>query len=222
MVNTLTGQALTAVGSMNGAINAVIGPGVLYNTANANSSTAPIATANTAITMACILQFVAVSGSISQYIICDNNQVSILCTNNGPIKYFNGGSFISSGFTPVAGVPYFIAMSCNGTLVKFLIVNLNTGAVTSASASSTISNPGTPVHIGGLAGGNTSNAYLAAAMVSQNNYLQATDFSLWAADIWPFWYPDVYDDFIVGSSFVPPPGPGPNFLTSMMPMMGVG
>ena len=110
-----------------------------------------------------------------------------------PTLFVQGGG-VQAGITLTAGVPYFIVMSTQGTILNSLVLNLRTGNVltTSSSISKTIGTPtASTYNIGGTAGASNRymNASLAAIMYSVNNFLSIPQLQAWAAAPWDFWYP---------------------------------
>lgn len=139
----------------------------------------------------------------------------------------NGGASVDSGIPLAASEPVFVAASYSvaGGAVNFVARNLRNGLLLASTKTNNFTAvAGDGIYcVNGDGSGDTSDCTVAAAMYSLAA-LSPAQLLAWAADPWAFWYPDInfIDDFIVGSATPTPPGPGPNFLTSLMPMMGVG
>lgn len=118
--------------------------------------------------------------------------VHIFADGTGILKLsYWGGATISSGLTLVAGVPYFIAVSANGTTkADFLVRRLDTGGILTASgAGGTPTAPNGTFTIGNApGGGGTSNASISAVAFS-GAYNAPAMVRKWASDPWGLWYP---------------------------------
>lgn len=147
--------------------------------------------------------------------------------NNLHLGSTSGSPELSSGITIAAGIPYFgvasYAINSSG-FVKFAVTNLNTGNIQTASVANTfgaVASNGT--YVVACDGVGDSSILSVAAVLYSTAPLFAADVLAWAGNPWAAWYPDLQylDDFIVGARAPTPPGPGPNFLSATLPMMGV-
>jgi hypothetical protein len=126
----------------------------------------------------------------------------------GVMGYRNSSLFAASPVLPAltVGVPYFLALSDNGTTCYFVQVNLLTGQIVTSSVAtaSGLSQGSTTTW---LIGGNASGS----AFVNGNIHsvmagyvaLSPAQLKAWAADPWSFWYPqqdDLLFATIVGAS----------------------
>lgn len=204
-VNLLTGAVGTKNGSPTANIKGVTGPGVLYQT-GANSSTfsgcgtGSIAT----ITMAAIVVPPTATGSQAMIYLSNGaaGDCDFYISGSNALTCYLGGTQ-PSGPTLVAGVPYFVAMSCVATVgnMTFIAKRLDTGNVT-------ISNPTAPtsglstngaVIVGNDGFGQAFNGTVAAAMASKT-LLSTWQLAQWAADPWSYWYPDAGDDWVAAAA----------------------
>jgi hypothetical protein len=123
---------------------------------------------------------------------------------------WNGGLY-DIGFAPVAGVPYFIAVSgCSSTIVNMVVTNLKTGAINTFTSSTSIQAAAafsaTPTVCNSGPGGSLPmQGYVAAAMWSPS-FLSMAQLLAWARDPWTFWYPGRRLSLIVDSLSRPPTG----------------
>lgn len=108
--------------------------------------------------------------------------------NNGVVCYAssdnNPAMFLANN------VPYFIAVSCSGSNFYYVVRNLNTGAVQTATitGSGPFVRPDSFIYVGEDGVNNASQSYVAAAAYS-NSALSLPQLLQWAADPWSFWYP---------------------------------
>ncbi len=117
---------------------------------------------------------------------------------------YHGGLSISSGLTLSTNVPYFIGVSCRSGSQNFVVVNLATGQVQTATTTTVRAfSAATGYTIGGLSGGSKqADATIMAAMHSVS-YLSLPELLAWAADPWAFWYPaetSAFDQIIAALS----------------------
>lgn len=121
------------------------------------------------------------------------------------IEFYNGNTEAVSSLLPVAGVPYLVIASSNGTTVNYVLKRLDTGGVLTASVAGSASAGAE----GNYTVGNFNNASDSifgsiAAVMYAASYMPLTQMLLWAQDPWSFWYPRRISDFqfLVGSSTV--------------------
>lgn len=222
----------TVSGTITGGIHGVIGPYVknLGTTASINFA-GNSTVAATSCTQAAIA--ITVAAAITQFFCATSTATANVPTlamdagtNQLSLAALTGAPNILSGIVLTAGVPYFLAASypVNATgFVNFAVTNLLTGQITQTRVANTftsVASSGTYC-VCGDNGIDTCNQSVAAAMYSTAG-LNPSDMFAWAGDPWAFWYPDIatMDDFLVGSSFIPPSATP--LGASLMPMMGVG
>lgn len=120
------------------------------------------------------------------------NGVFVFVNGSGVLQLsYWGGASKSSGLTLIAGIPYFIVISANGTTnADFFVLRMDTGSV--ATASTTGSTPNAPngtFTIGnGPGGGSTSNSAISAVAFS-GAYNAPAVVRKWSSDPWGLWYP---------------------------------
>lgn len=174
------------------------GPGLTPATSQNEHFTGLPTTVTTTGTVACICTVANASSATQQKLIVDS-------VGTGPflvsslLKMFNGVT-VSSGLT-IGNNPYFFAITSNTSTgaVKFLVLNLATGQVTTATSSS-----------GGTTAYNFSSLYIGINASANNDpftgslncgMVTSTELSMpqllqWAADPWAFWCPyAVFDSF---------------------------
>ncbi len=201
-VNLLTGAPASITGTVS-AIMTPQGPGArCVTTLSGLVAATPASVAASAITFGAIITLTA-SIATGVFLQINGGSSSYLYQASRVLFMAAGGSTFSSGVTLALNVPYFVAVSYNGSTARWVVANLNTGQITQATTSATHT-------IGTLGGsttfvsGGTSGAYfmdgqINAGMCALNNWLSAAQLLAWAADPWAFWYPDDDLDFrIVG------------------------
>lgn len=195
-INVLNGNPGTQGGSPSAVIDGNIGRASLYSGSNDNSNFVVPILSITSCSIAAILRIVSISGN-NAFIIGNNSTTLVYVASTGVVDIFGIGNSVtaSSGIALSAGVPYFVAGSVvngSGNPASFVVVNLKTGQILTASATATATSlgSGSPLYIGNR---NTLNrppdASIAAAMISYNNYLPLPTLLQWAQRPWDFWYP---------------------------------
>lgn len=124
----------------------------------------------------------------------------------------------SSGITLSANVPYFLVCSFNSSTTNFLVKNLNTNIITTASPGTPFLNPGAPGGSYQYGFGPSDSGpvrYLFAGMFAGRFHTFPELFS-WANDPWSFWYPNRYSNYIPAISA--PPATSYHFML----LMGAG
>ena len=202
MINLLNGQGPNTYTADSGNILSVLGPSTYFNT-QGNTFTGQASNGLTGITYAAIVQFTAVAGAYQTIIQCSSNIFGLNADTT--VAFYLASGEASSGITPVANTPYFIAASvynnaANSAICAFLVMNLRTGKIQTASVTSTnnlIASANGTVAVGNNGNIQFTQGYMAAAMyapavVSLSAMLQ------WAADPWGFWYPSNFIDEVSG------------------------
>lgn len=223
----------TASGTLTGPIHGVMGPYVRNNNTAAsinfagNSVVAP--TSGTLAAIAMVTPGAQTVFFSTTSVAADNVPVLFMDTGTNQLGLggLTGIPLISLSGIVLAGLtPYFVAASyptIGSGFVNFVVTNLLTGQISQASVSNTFTSvaPNGTYCVCGANAIAAIDAYTAAAMYSTAG-LSPADMLAWAGDPWAFWYPDIaaMDDFLVGSSFIPPSATP--LGASLMPMMGVG
>lgn len=132
-------------------------------------------------------------------------------TNNLAVTSGSGTINIDSGLGLVAGIPYFIGISFSSltTTVKFVITNLLTGQIRTASIANTLAataSNGTYCVAGdGLADGSTG---VVAAVMFSTAGISLPALLQWATDPWSFWYPTSQGAIAFDPAFAKAPSGG--------------
>jgi hypothetical protein len=218
------GRLGTRAGSPSFAIDGVIGPAFNAIATTDASSFSGQSTANDAtVTLAVILRFNALGAT--QTILgtsSANNGWRIYATAGSTLAFVAGGVAVQdSGISISAGVPYLFIVSINASVANYLVRNLHTGkVVTASSASASPAAPNGTYLIGTNSFSECANAKIAAVMISAR-YMSLWQMRQWAADPWLFWYPRTKDYPIavaaVGGGFIPAWA-----MNSNLPVIGTG
>jgi hypothetical protein len=151
----------------------------------------------TNVTMAALVK-PAVIQSVAEFIISASatRQYCARAATTGNFVLGSFGTQANSGFSLANGVHYFVAASCNGSLVNFAIANLETGQVYTA-ANVSFAGWNNPDDASSYIIGNNGNslgntrpftAAIGPAMFS-GAFLSMPQLRQWAADPFAFWYP---------------------------------
>ena len=219
-INLVNGQPGVPTGSPLpvGAMDPVLGP-CMNTQANfnlwSNFSGLPISPAGCPGTVAVLLRFNFISGSIMAIIGPGSEQLVFqLDAGNIPDLYLyssTGGTGLILGPADTSGnVPYFLVASWyysgGSVFATATLKNLNTGQIITGSSSGTGTHDagdGTLTYGGGafadnVAGNNAAGMWSIA-------YLSPAQQLAWAADPWSFWYPPVLEQIIAESVTGGPP-----------------
>jgi hypothetical protein len=191
-IDVMTGAAGSINGSLTPSIDSAIGPKVTFadaTTARTDFS-GKSGVADASVCLAAIFRFS--SGSAFQFMLLAGSASGWgIGTSGGANLSLEsyGGSSIDSGLPVATGVPYFAIVSGNASASTFLLLNLSTGQIKTATStgSSSIGCNGT-YRVGNAAGGSSNSATGVSAVMCSANYLSATEALQWAQSPWSFWY----------------------------------
>lgn len=168
----------------------------------------------TDITIAAIVKM-TVSGASNQGIFCSDSSntggvgLRLTAGDNIGIVYTSRNA-INSGITLSVNVPYFIAASRTPSDAVFVVVNLLTGKVQTASVGGGASTPlaaGASSYAIGMYAAQVWNGQIAAVMHS-GKFTPLATLLQWAADPWSFWYPQSKPNFYVLPQYLQDHPPG--------------
>jgi hypothetical protein len=198
-INLLNGAPGTVTGAINSSvIDGALGPATAFTNSGTGIITYPTPTGvnDTMQTIAVLVRFTTLT--VNYQTIVSGPSGAVLFTLNPSNLlglYFNFASaFVSSGLTPVVNVPYLAIASYNtgNTTANFLLLNLKTGQIQTATVSSasvsTVASSGT-YGLGSTGNANQGLGGNLAVGTIIPNYLSPQELAVWAADPWSFWYP---------------------------------
>lgn len=196
-VNILTGLPGASPTLMSASIHGNIGPCTVTagNGAGLTSFSGMPAVADSSLTVAAIFVPDVVNGTFASIFQSSSNNSSGVTLSIFTSKLFLnniGGGAFSTNVTPVAGTPYFFAMSeSSGVPVAYVITNLAEGSITSGTTGTGATpgaSTGTYRWSGFATGASSFPGRIAAAMYS-SSATPLSSLQQWAADPWSFWYP---------------------------------
>lgn len=183
------------------------------------SSTTP----DTAFTTAAIFTYTNISSGfgVIQYNLC--NRTTLAVFPDFELNNIGGGNF-ATGFTPVAGRSYFLAISAIvGSIPVYVITDLTTGQIYSGLCGATnysvgTNGGGTGFYVGDWTSGNAFIGNIAATSYSANA-LSKPQLLAWAQDPWTFWYPRRALNLV---GVIAAGGFKPYWANSNLPVLGTG
>jgi hypothetical protein len=192
-INALTGGVTTKLGVQTYGIG-IAGPYVQSQTsANYNSFANSFSTTPSAITIAAIITPVVSESGGVLFQTASGSGLGLQMTIRSLVLGYRNSTLYTSGIAAMTiGVPYFVALSCNGATTYFVQVNLLTGQTLTGSIASGVSQGSTATWYLGN-GGTNSSQYAGCdihAMMAGFVALSPAQLRAWAADPWAFWYPD--------------------------------
>lgn len=201
-------QKGTATSTVNSDVDGIIGP-VVSTTAGATTNRVALPGNTTAtdasMILGCIFR-VPASFSAIQYIAFsgDNANVGLFTSATGVIQA--GIAFVttvSSGFTAVANRSYFVAASIKTGLHRFVIRDLETGAIFTSTAATAITMPAMTGIVNILNSGNNAAGFggSVATFMFHNGWAGTQELVMWAQDPWRFWYPT--KDSVIRAGMMP-------------------
>lgn len=212
--NLLNGTSSTQVGAPTSVINSLglttatpstTGVNVCNNVANAFTG------AITGFTSAAILSYSSVGASGLLSIFDDNAANGNLFVYQNSAGHFlallSSGTSTYSVIQLAANTPYFVAVSANSSVGVFVVVNLLTGAIQTATVTQAIGffTPSSTWNIGGQSVSTGRGGSRIAAIMYSVATLSLQQLLAWAQNPWDFWYPPTALDLIQSSLQTPPP-----------------
>lgn len=193
--NLLNGKKGTLSGTPKRNVSGLIGESASFGNGNSDGITfsGQSVVNDTVLTLAGIFHVAADLGSY-QCIFATGGSGGyyLYLLDTGTLGYYSGADQ-SSGLVPAANTPYFFAASINSTTkANFVLTNLATGTITTASITPSF-NGGAPngTYVIGnqnLASNSLDGSVAAVAYVAKA-FLSPAQLLAWAADPWAFWYP---------------------------------
>jgi len=196
VTSILNGKVATATGSAASA-RPILGPVTTYTGATDVSTLAynGAATPAGAITMAALGYITSVTSGASSFIswsaASSVNGLSVLSATGNFATTINGTA-VDSGIAASLSAPYFVVSSSNTLATNFVIVNLASGVLKTATGGSaaTFNGGDGNLYFGNRSGIRVLNGGLAAAMCNVTaNIIPMPVLVQWASDPWSFWYP---------------------------------
>lgn len=189
-LNTVSGTAATA------GVDGNLGPVAKFAANGAQSSSTLFAATTPSFTLAAFFRPAAVSGTT---IVVGLNNNTGLGQVSGVLVLRASSSNSSSGLTVSVGVPYFAAASwLSGGNINFVLVNLNTGNIQTATSSTaaTINLSVFLIAAAGTAANDEFNGSIGPVLLGINNYLSLPLLTNWAQSPWDFWFPSNVQNLI--------------------------
>lgn len=214
-INILTGAAATpntvvAVGGTK--VRAFLGNAIGSDNSSGNQKLSftglPAPTAPYPATLAAVFTLTALHNN-NQFVVENAFQAQLqlgILSNTFQLNRW-GASNDSTGFTPIVGVPYFLACSTdNVNVTNFVWTRLDTGVIRSfkaTPASGAVAGT-TKVSSPSVSGGNAFDGFISEFMASQAVHDMPTMLA-WAADSRGFWYPTPSSYVAFDSAFISGP-----------------
>lgn len=200
--NILNGAKGTTAGTNLTSGIDIIGPQVTFPASSA-TLTFPKTATDANLTLAVIINNIVFFGHDT--IIEDSPSGWDLRATNTTFQVRNGaGSEVNSGIPLVS--PCFYAVSFSAAAINFLVVNLVTGQVQTATAAGTTpvpNGPGSGIFIGTFDNGGGQFLGKISHVMCVANFLSLSQLLQWAADPFSFWYPRTVSDLIFSSLNAP-------------------
>jgi hypothetical protein len=213
-INLLNGKKGTVTSTLTAKIHRIAGPIITSTGTGQIAFSGNAAVAASSLTIAAII--VGPADGTNGIIFNTTSAVAAcpmlwkdLGTNNLGLTTNTGAPAAVSGIAIASGTPYFVISSFSSlsTNVKFLVLNLANGKVSTASVAAppftAVASNGTYC-VAGDGVGDTSTGVAAAVMFS-NAGLSIPEMLLWAKDPWGFWYPTPAGIVAFDPAYVNPP-----------------
>jgi hypothetical protein len=199
--NLLTGKAGAKAGTPTSLIDSQLGPACKFSSStDAWTFSGNPTTNDQTITLACIAKFTSISTNqallgtsttdAGAFLGCGTGPLFVRCAStNTTIPWQN------FAFTNTPGIPFFLAVSINGTKANAVVVNLSNGNFNTATAF-TISAPTAPngtYEVGNIIPFGLPTLGDMSAVMFSTAFLSVPELFRWGMDPWSFWYPHTFD-----------------------------